>query len=153
MKKITVYVDTREKNPYKFKGMRETKKALKTGDYSVQGGLGPNGIVIERKTAEDLVNTLCNAANRKRFKKELVRMGKFGYRAIVVEATPRSFASTVAFSKSSADPFKVLQLFMELCLEHKVTPLFCEDRKTGEYMTAMILRSFIDKSIQQKWLV
>lgn len=149
----TIYIDTREKQPYSFKGAKEIRKALKVGDYSVQGGLGKNGIIIERKTAEDLVNTLTNKDNLRRFKKELKGMNKFGFKAVVVESSIKGFASTVSFSRTSANPFKVFELFMELCMEHKVSPLFCGNRKTAEYTTHVLLVQFLNKNIQNKWLV
>jgi len=89
---FTVAVDTREQLPFSFQDIRiDRKKAfvltqkhlLKTGDYSIVGYT--DRICVERKSLEDLYQTLGNG--RERFIRELERMQEMEYSAVVVEAS------------------------------------------------------------------
>ena len=51
-----IVIDTREQRPWTFDGMPSIQRGLRTGDYSIDGHTEPpDGIVIERKSAEDLL--------------------------------------------------------------------------------------------------
>lgn len=141
MKRI-IYIDTREKLPYSFKGYKTVKKALKVGDYSVQGGLGNGGIILERKTPEDLINTLTKKENLVRFKKELRGMQKFSFKGIIIECNLNSFLMCVKNSRSTANPYRLLDLLFSLCIIYSVSPIFCGSRKGGEIAVLSILQTF-----------
>lgn len=94
---FTIVVDTRETYPYTFMGLEgdspkyeppvvhTVERALKTGDYSIEGL--EDKIVIERKSKSDLYQTL--GQGRDRFKSEHERMKAIvesgGLAVVVVE--------------------------------------------------------------------
>ena len=83
----TILVDTREQRPYQFP--RQVVATLPTGDYSLvvksAAGTQQHGIVVERKTKEDLFSSL--GQRRARFEREMQRMAGYDYAALVIEAT------------------------------------------------------------------
>lgn len=138
----TIYIDSREKLPYSFKGYRTVKKALKCGDYSIQGGLGKDGIILERKTPEDLINTLTGKNNLIRFKKELMKMQKYSFKGIIIECNLKTFLICVRNSRSTANPHKLLDLLFKLCITYNVSPIFAGSRACGELATLSFLQNF-----------
>ena len=85
---IVMLVDTREQRPLDLKAAckdtyRVEKASLATGDYSV-AGLEHDGVVIERKSLDDLV--ACVGNERKRFEAELRRMQGFRAKLVLVES-------------------------------------------------------------------
>ena len=86
--KPIILVDTREKNPFDFSGLRnwiggEKSSALKAGDYSIEGM--ETLLVLERKTLTDLITTLIQ--QRTRFFKQCEKMIKYRWRALLIEAS------------------------------------------------------------------
>lgn len=80
---VTGIVDTREKTPLPLAPIREIRKTLGVGDYSV---LGLEQIVcVERKSLPDLL--ACVGTHRRRFERTVHRMLAFPARLLVVEAT------------------------------------------------------------------
>ena len=107
---FTVVVDTREQAPWKFKNIKgdksdsvrvktplgpkpsrlvvptlivsTTRKAMKTGDYSIEGL--EDRVAIERKSLEDLFG--CVGGDRNRFEKQLSRLNEMEFGAMVIEA-------------------------------------------------------------------
>jgi DNA excision repair protein ERCC-4 len=90
-----VLVDRREKAPYPFTGFRAgdrqgrrpllvptRKVTLAAGDYSLGGLQGK--VAIERKSLEDLFKTV--GQDRERFHRELEKLNKLCFAAVVVEA-------------------------------------------------------------------
>lgn len=105
---FTIIVDAREKNPFRFIGLRadakdkkrplavRTKTAmLPTGDYSILGY--EDRVCIERKSLADLYNTL--GQNRDRFEREVVRMTSMEFAAIVVEADYNGMSEQPSYSR------------------------------------------------------
>ena len=87
--KPVVLVDTREQQPLPlFANHRnwiagERRVALKTADYSI-GGM-ENVIGLERKSLADLVD--CTVTSRERFLCCCARLGRFRWKAILIEAS------------------------------------------------------------------
>jgi ERCC4-type nuclease len=90
-----VIVDSREQAPFTFTGLHGDakekhrplivpllRKALKSGDYSVDGY--EDRVAIERKSLADLFSTL--GQNRERFVAELERLNELDFAAVVIEA-------------------------------------------------------------------
>jgi len=149
MSKATIYVDTREQKPYKFRGCIVEHRTLKTGDYSVKSGLGKNGIVLERKSLNDLFSTLTNTSNRKRFEDELSRMNDYGFKAIVIEGGVADVLH--GHKRSAANGRLVLKYLLELCLKHKVTPLFCGCRIHAELVVFDLLTKYHENDPARRW--
>ncbi len=92
---MTIHIDTREQQPYDFLNVNPvlefttTKTGLPTGDYmvdtSTRKSVTKNMAIVERKSLADLYSTI--AQGRDRFMRELERMSKYGYRAVVIEAS------------------------------------------------------------------
>lgn len=91
----TIAIDTREQIPYQFADYKADahqqyrqlivptqRSTLPQGDYSIINH--EHEIAIERKSHEDLVNTL--GQGRERFERELDRLSTYHYAAVVVEA-------------------------------------------------------------------
>lgn len=95
---FTVIVDSSEQIPYRFEGItgdyrddyapirvRTVRKRLKTGDYAI---LEFPGVAVERKSKEDLFNSIRNDERRENFLGRLDRMERdcrMGY--VLVECT------------------------------------------------------------------
>lgn len=77
---LVAIIDTREQTPVDLSPLRSIRKGLKTGDYSVEGY--EEKIAIERKSLQDFV--ACCGRERERFEKEIYRLQKYSYRAIVL---------------------------------------------------------------------
>src|SRR5580704_7639874 len=90
----TVIVDTREQAPWGFTGMelgrklvvvKKERRALNTGDYSIVGI--ENKVCIERKSADDLVGSVCGG--HARLQREHERMAEMvvagGSACLIVE--------------------------------------------------------------------
>lgn len=149
MAKPTIYVDTREQDPYTFKGYVVEERALKTGDYSVKGGLGKNGICLERKAMPDYFSTLTKKDNLARFKKELKRMEPFGFAAVLVEGTPMDVIRGTP--RSAASGRLLLKLFMDLCLKYRVSPIFCGTREVAEQIALDLLTTYVNEDVARRW--
>jgi len=94
---VRVVVDSREQTPYTFRKTATVRRALRTGDYSLDR---LNHLIgIERKSAADLCATLHSVRRRQRFARECKRMQVMiaagGYACIVVECD---------FAMMAADP-------------------------------------------------
>ena len=87
--KPVVLVDTREKEPLPLYANHpnwigeERRKALKTGDYTVEGMEAL--LCLERKSLADLV--ACTVTYRRRFLASCSRLARFPWKAILIEAT------------------------------------------------------------------
>ena len=113
----TVIIDTREQSAYDFRNLKADKKdgggplliktdrkALATGDYSIEGL--QNEVAIERKELGDFLH--CVGTDRERFKKQLARLQSLQYGAVMVEAdwlrvlrgTPHSKLNPKSISRS-----------------------------------------------------
>lgn len=86
--KPIVLIDTRERTPLTFARFPnwiagEKRKALRAGDYSVEGM--EQLLVIERKSLTDLITTLMQ--QRARFFEMCEKLTKYRWRALLVEAS------------------------------------------------------------------
>jgi hypothetical protein len=86
--KPVVLVDTREQTPLSFSRFPnwiagEKKRALRVGDYSVEGM--EHLLIIERKSLTDLITTLMQ--QRSRFFEVCEKLTKYRWRALLVEAS------------------------------------------------------------------
>ena len=81
---VAIAVDTRERYPYRFSGhSAETARvALPAGDYAVHAADGGVLAAVERKTLNDLANSLANGA----LAYQLQRLAELPLSAVVVEA-------------------------------------------------------------------
>jgi ERCC4-type nuclease len=133
-----IIADTREKKPFQFKGYRVKRVALKTGDYSVDGFQGV--VAVERKTAEDMVNTLM--VGRDRFSRELARAAELDRFVVVVESSMAGMVLS-ANGRTSAGLRPLLSRLSALSSQHGVSVLFCDNRAMAEIVCLEVLRPFL----------
>ncbi|MCK4414410.1 MAG: hypothetical protein KAY32_12785 [Candidatus Eisenbacteria sp.] len=122
-----VVVDSREQRPYAFKARRVTcvRRALPAGDYSLAGL--ETVVAVERKTLDDLVNTVI--WSRGRFRRELERLRTYEASCVVVEADLRDVLTGKYWSK--AHPSSVLGAVMAIIVESGVPVFFCSNRQAA----------------------
>jgi DNA excision repair protein ERCC-4 len=134
-KKIII-VDTREKNPWMFDGLRGIKVVrgtLRTGDYSIKGGT--LGTAIERKSIPDLFGSM--TSGRRRFYDELRRLSEYSLAAVVVEGTRQEAERWKA--PTSINVARMLRTLQAWCARFGVQLHFCEGRLMAEQEAYRIL--------------
>lgn len=97
---MIIIVDSREQLPLDFSVYPDVeieRAGLKTGDYSLKGY--ENQITIERKSLSDFVG--CCGNGRDRFKRELERMRKYEFSAVIIESSLSMIISEVWKCKNS----------------------------------------------------
>jgi ERCC4-type nuclease len=136
----TILVDTREQNPWSFKGrsVRLKPHTLKVGDYSVQGMASL--CAVERKSVEDLFLTMTKGLER--FERELERSMDTGLRflAVVVEGDLQRVS--LGSKYSWAQPDRVVAQLFKSCVRRGAAPYFCSGRTEAEQVAWNILTGF-----------
>lgn len=82
LKDFVIVIDTRESEPFKFKGRNVVFDKLDVGDYSVKGF--ESEIAIERKSHGDFLGSITH--RRECFMAEMKAMSSYKSKALVVEA-------------------------------------------------------------------
>lgn len=154
MTSFCIVIDTREKNPVlfdkvgdpKFKNLNEIIwLGLPTGDYSIQGMTDPetcdHSITIERKSLDDLFGS--TGRGRDRFEKEYIRMSKFDYAELVVEADLKTIFKNPP-PLSSMVPRSVYRTILAWSQRYKVNAWFCPNRQFCERHIYLSLKRFFD---------
>ena len=132
---LIVAVDTREQLPYDFP--RSEVRTLKTGDYSIVDL--EDRICIERKSKEDLFGSV--GQGRDRFQRELERMSKFDFAAIVVECSLPDLLIPPAHSEMN--PRAVVATLFAWAVRYRVTPFLAGDRLHGNALTLRLLEYYL----------
>lgn len=132
---MIVAIDTRERKPYCF--ARSEVRTLATGDYSVVGL--EDRLAIERKTKEDAYSSL--GQGRTRFERELERLSRLDYAAIVIETTLKDFLEPPAFSLMN--PKAALNSMVAWSVKYRVPVFFACDRNHGNALTKCLLEKYI----------
>jgi len=135
-----IVCDSREIEPYSFKGVATVRRALPAGDYSLEGL--EDRVAVERKTLEDFVSTVIRA--RKRFRRELLRLREYEAACIVVEA---DLAEVLAGRyHSGVHPSAVLGAVVSIVIDYGVPVFFCSDRQVARLFTECYLLRFHRKA-------
>ena len=129
-----VAIDTREQKPYRFP--RSEPRALPSGDYSIVGF--EDRIAIERKTKKDAYASL--GRGRARFERELERLAKLDYAAVVVEASLPDFLEVPAFSRMN--PKAAVRSMIAWAVKYRVGVFFAGDRRHGKAVTLALLEKY-----------
>lgn len=132
---FTVVVDSREQQPYEFP--KSVVKGLPTGDYSLEGY--EHRVAIERKSLQDAYASL--GGGRARFERELQRLSKLDYAAIVVESTLEEFLIGPAYSQMN--PKAAVNSIIAWSVKYRVFVFFAGNRKLGEALTYRLLEKFL----------
>jgi ERCC4-type nuclease len=136
--KATLLVDTREQLPYKFSRFRGwfsgvKKKALKVGDYSIEGM--EDEVTVERKDLPDLLQsfTTCRGV----FVARLRKMADYPHRLLVVTASLSEVKSS--YGGVSIDPNRITQSLIATLAGTGVPFICTETHELGAEITASYL--------------
>ena len=132
--KLVVAIDTREQKPYRF--ARSEVKTLASGDYSIVGL--EDRIAVERKTKQDAYSSL--GQGRARFERELQRLSRFDYAAVVIETSLPDFLRAPAFSRMN--PTAAARSMIAWSVKYRVCVFFAGDRRHGNALTRQLLEKF-----------
>ncbi len=139
---LVIAVDTREQQPYRFP--RQEVVTLQTGDYSIIGL--EDQVAVERKTKEDAFSSL--GRDRDRFEREVGRLSRFNYAAIVIESSLQYFLQRPAFS--CMNPKAALNSLIAWSVRYRINVFFAGDRRHGSALTRRILEMYF-KSQEVKY--
>lgn len=166
---FTVLIDSQEKHPFTFQGMHTDAddgnrplivpfewRSLGTGwgDYSIDGWQGQ--CHIERKSAEDAVNTILGwGERRERFEFELEQLAGIECSAIVVECTFGALMGSVTArgKKSVQENQKILfRQVLAWKQDYSVPWIFCDSRRLAEHAAFRTMERFWRKREKGKAL-
>ncbi len=135
---LDVSADTREQRPYftSHRSVRVTRKALKTGDYSIPGF--EHAVCVERKTLDDYV---CSVMHRDRFQRELERMQAMSAACIVVESDISALRH--GSHHGECPSLYVIERMLEIQLRFGIPTIWAGNRSGGQIVTEHVLRQFL----------
>jgi len=134
---LPILIDTREQLPYEFPGA--VRATLKTGDYSVAGF--EDRVAVERKSFDDLFNTLRTVKSRQRFRRECERLAEFDYSAIVIESDVETIKA--GHPISALEPAAVLNTLFSWSIRFDLNVWFSGNRENAEATTYRLLWHFV----------
>jgi ERCC4-type nuclease len=129
-----IAVDTREQMPYAFPGA--VTMTLPTGDYSIVGL--EDRVTIERKSKPDAYRSLGHG--RARFRREVERLARLDYAAIVIEDTVPGFLQRPAHSKMN--PRSAISSLLAWSVRYRVPVFFAGDRDHARALTQKLLQMY-----------
>lgn len=120
---LTVLVDTREQTPWLFSpGVTPLRATLPSGDYSLPGL--ESRVALERKSLADLVGSL--TSGRDRFMREMERLARFDFAAIVVEGDLENVLRKEY--RSEASPSSIMGSCAMIHARYGVPTIWCSTR-------------------------
>ena len=134
---MPIIIDSREQRPYDYDNA--ITKKLDTGDYSIKHF--ENEVCVERKSMDDLVNTLLN--HTARFDRELLRMQFFPHSCIVVEGSLMDLM-TGSYTSAVSAP-SILGMAMRVNISFKIPIIYCTNRICAKRYT----EDFLKKSVRE----
>ena len=138
-----IAVDTREQRPYTFQNIKPSPaivvQTLQTGDYSIAGL--DNLVCVERKSLADLFSSV--GTGRERFEREMVRMSKMDYAALVVESSLSGIFVNPP-SRSKMNPRAVFRTLLSWSVKYNVHVWPAWAREASEKITYILLKNFYD---------
>ncbi len=152
---IPVICDTREQAPYAFEGLTcdqadgggplivpTIRDTLASGDYSLQGYAG---VACERKSLSDLYSTI--GQGRDRFERELERLNKLDWAAVVIEATwPEVCAEPPPHTR--LPPKTVFRSILAWSVRYPRVHWFpCGQRRLAEVTTFRLLERYVREKL------
>lgn len=131
---VRIVIDSREQKPYEFLGA--TVKALPSGDYSVAGM--ENRVAVERKTLADAFGSLGRC--RARFEREMERLSKLDFAAVVIEATLEEFLRGGPYSQMN--PKAAVNSLIAWSVRFRIPVFFAGGRRYARSLTYRLLEKF-----------
>lgn len=131
-------VDTREQQPYSWRGVECLRQTLPTGDYSVAGL--ENTVVVERKSLEDFYS--CLTDGRERFENVLHRLAAIRYPLVVVECRMETLFAPFTYvarggipTESQVQPQVAYSSWLSWQTRYRIPFLPCGDRQGAARLT------------------
>ncbi len=142
---LYIVTDTREQKPFlfdRFPLVTTCKGTLPAGDYSLR--TMESFVALERKALDDLISCLCHG--RDRFERELLKLRGYALKAVIIEGS----ISDVSRKNYRSDmhPTAVLQSCLAFFVRYQVPFLFCETRRTAEYVTVSLLEKYLREHVK-----
>jgi DNA excision repair protein ERCC-4 len=132
-------IDTREKEPWDL-GPESIRKKIEAGDYSIEGQ--EQRVAIERKTLDDLVNTVIHG--RDRFYAELRKLAAYPHRCVVVEANLEDVLRHLYHSQ--AHPQSVTGTVISIIVDFQIPVFFCSNRQVACHFA----KSFLERASRKE---
>jgi len=138
--KPVVIIDTREELPWTITDFPSVTEGLSIGDYGIKGFSDWNNprFIVERKSLSDLVYSLTR--RRKAFYRELEKMRKFQYAAVLIEANRCDILDHKYRSK--VYPESILQTLNAIMVRQNIHCVFCGDREGAIALFQGLVRQF-----------
>ena len=141
---FTIIIDTREQRPYTFQNIRPEPRqtitqGLLTGDYSIVGL--EDRVCIERKSLTDLFSSV--GTGRARFEREMTRMSKMDYSALVIESRLSNIFTNPP-DRSKMNPKAVFRTLISWSIKYNVHVWPVWNRDAGEKITYLLLKNFYE---------
>ena len=127
-----IVIDTREQLPYEF-DCPTVVRMLDAGDYSVEGM--EMDVVIERKTKADIYGSV--TAGRERFEREMVRLYRVKYPALVIESDLQGLLEAPPFSRVS--PAVVVNTLVSWSIKYGVCVWLAGNRQLAQRLMFRLL--------------
>lgn len=134
---LCILIDTREQQPYEFKGYKTEIQGLAYGDYSLEGYT--DYITIERKSKADAYG--CVGGSRGRFTRCLDRLARIRAPAIVIECSLAEFSQPPPRTRISAK--QAVGSFISWSCQYRIPVFWCENRAYAERVTLRFLLSYL----------
>lgn len=142
---LNIIVDSREQKEWKFSKDHTLWRApLHTGDYTLLNW--EDLVTIDRKELSDIVGCMLKA-NRQRFIKELKRMSRYPFAAVVIEADLSEIYKGNYRSKIS--PESVIGSLTKWAIKYGVHVYYASNRTYASKLCVKILSHFAKNYIEQ----
>lgn len=126
-----VVVDTREQLPLALPNSR--RGTLRVGDYSLEGM--EEVVAVERKSLADLFG--CIGRERERFERELEKLAKLPYPALVIEANMADILAGAPFSE--VHPHAAIGSVIAWATRYRIPCWLCGTRRNAAATVLKIL--------------
>ena len=146
---IVVLQDSREQRPLRIEGFPIEVVGLPVGDYGIKGfsDLKNPQFIVERKSLNDLIGSLnATRKGKSRFLRQVERMARFHYRALLVEAN-RNDVETAAYV-SRTTPQSVLGRMEAICEHAGVHVFWCNNSHGAARQLESLVQEFMAAKLE-----
>ena len=133
-----ILIDSRERLPYVFGGLRTERRKLDAGDYSLVGY--ENRTAVERKSQTDAYGVV--GKGRARFERCLARLERLERPAIVIECTLAEFAVPPPQVERITGAMAVGSFISWSC-QYRIPVFWCGSRAAAERVTLRWLVAYL----------
>lgn len=130
-------IDTREQQPFTFEGLVVVRKALKAGDYSIEGL--EDRVAVERKNKSDAWG--CMSDSRARFERCAERLAALDRALIVIECSLEAFCIR-PHQIERVNVASAVGGYISIMVRYGIPVVWCDNRVYAERVTARFLASY-----------